>query len=88
MSDKAYKDREQRAAEADVEHFSEDLGPFVVAADTTRMPMVFTDAKKPDNPIIYANNAFLKLTGIRSRRAAGAKLQLPAREPAGPQSPG
>jgi PAS domain S-box-containing protein len=63
MSDKAHKDREQQAAEADVEHFKEDLGPFVVAADTTRMPMVFTDAKKPDNPIIYANDSFLKLTG-------------------------
>jgi PAS domain S-box-containing protein len=63
MSDKAYKDQEQKAAEADVEHFKDDLGPFVVAADTTRMPMVFTDAKKPDNPIIYANDAFLKLTG-------------------------
>ena len=47
MSDKAHKDQEQKAAEAEVEHFSQDLGPFVVAADTTRMPMVFTDAKKP-----------------------------------------
>ena len=61
MSDKAYKDREQKAAEAEVEHFKDDLGPFVVAAETTRMPMVFTDAK-PDNPIIFANEAFLKLT--------------------------
>jgi len=63
MSDKAPKDREQHAAEAQVEGFKEDLGPFVVAADTTRMPMVFTDAKKPNSPIIYANNAFLELTG-------------------------
>jgi PAS domain S-box-containing protein len=63
MSDKAHKDQGQKAAEADVERFKEDLGPFVIAADTTRMPMVFTDAKKPDNPIIYANDAFLKLTG-------------------------
>ena len=63
MSDKAHKDQEQKAAEANVEAFSEDLGPFVVAAQTTRMPMVFTDAKKPDNPIIYANDSFLKLTG-------------------------
>jgi PAS domain S-box-containing protein len=63
MSDKAHKDHEQKAAEADVQHFKEDLGPFVVAADTTRMPMIFTDARKPDNPIIFANNAFLKLTG-------------------------
>jgi PAS domain S-box-containing protein len=63
MSDKAPKDKEQKAAEADVEHFKEDLGPFVVAAETTRMPMIFTDAKKPDHPIIFVNDAFLELTG-------------------------
>ncbi len=62
MSDKAPKDEEQRAAEADVEEFKEDLGPFVVAADTTRMPMIFTDAKVAGNPIIFANDSFLKLT--------------------------
>ena len=62
MSDKAFKDREQQAAEAEVQDFREDLGPFVVAAETTRMPMVFTDAKKPDNPIIFVNDSFLKLT--------------------------
>lgn len=63
MSNKAHKDEGQKAAEADVERFSEDLGPFVIAADTTRMPMVFTDANKPDHPIIYANDAFLDLSG-------------------------
>ena len=63
MSDKAPKDAEQKAAEAKVEEFSDDLGPFVVAADTTRMPMVFTDGKRPDHPIIYANDSFIKLTG-------------------------
>ncbi len=62
MSDKAHKDHKQKAAEAEVENYKEDLGPFVIAADTTRMPMVFTDAK-PGNPIIYVNQAFLKLTG-------------------------
>ena len=35
----------------------------MIAADTTRMPMLFTDANKPDNPIIYVNDAILKLTG-------------------------
>jgi PAS domain S-box-containing protein len=63
MSNKAIKDREQKAAEANVKHFKEDLGPFVIAAETTRMPMIFTDARKPDHPIIFANDAFLKLTG-------------------------
>lgn len=52
----------QEAAEAEVQHFREELGPFVVAAEETRMPMVFTDAKGRDNPIIFANDSFLKLT--------------------------
>lgn len=63
MSDKAPKDREQKAAEATIKQFKEFLGPFVVAAETTRMPMLFTDAAKPDNPIIFANDSFLELTG-------------------------
>ena len=63
MSDKAPKDQEQKAPEAEVEDFKEDLGPFVVAAESTRMPMVFTDAKVAGNPIIFANDSFLELTG-------------------------
>ena len=63
MSDKAPKDQQQKDAEAEVEGFAQELGPFVVAADTTRMPMAFTDAKKPANSIIFANDAFIKLTG-------------------------
>ena len=63
MSDIAPKDQEQRRAEAEVAAFQADLGPFVIAAETTRMPMVFTDAKEADNPIIFANDSFLKLTG-------------------------
>ena len=63
MSDKAFKDQEQKVAEAQVEEFRGDLGPFVIAAETTRMPMVFTNAQEPGNPIIFANDAFLELTG-------------------------
>jgi PAS domain S-box-containing protein len=63
MSDKASKDQEQKAAEAEVVEFEEDLGPFVIAAETTRMPMVFTDAKVGGNPIVFVNDSFLKLTG-------------------------
>ena len=62
MSIKA-KSKEQNRAEAEVEEFKKDLGPFVVAAESTRMAMVFTDAKAPKNPIIFANDSFLCLTG-------------------------
>ena len=40
------KSKEQKAAESEVESFRKDLGPFVVAAETTRMAMVFADAKE------------------------------------------
>jgi hypothetical protein len=55
----ADKSDEQKVAESKVEGFEEKLGPFVVAAETTRMAMLFADAKRPDNPIIFANDSFL-----------------------------
>jgi PAS domain S-box-containing protein len=65
------KSGEQKIAEAEVEGFRKDLAPFVVAAETTRMAMVFTDAKGPDNPIIFANNSFLSLTGYDREEVLG-----------------
>ncbi len=52
------KSEEQKFAEAEVEGFQKELGPFVVAGETTRMAMVFTDAREFDNPIIFANDSF------------------------------
>jgi PAS domain S-box-containing protein len=57
------KSAEQKIAESEVESFRQARGPFVVAAETTRMAMVFTDAKEAGNPIIFANESFLALTG-------------------------
>ncbi|MDZ4366113.1 MAG: HWE histidine kinase domain-containing protein [Afipia sp.] len=65
------KTKDQAAAESEVEGFRKDLGPFVVAAETTRMAMVFTDAKSSDNPIIFANDSFLKLTGYDRAEVLG-----------------
>ena len=68
MSDKS---EGQKSAEAEVESFRKNLGPFVVAAETTRMAMVFMDAKEPDHPIIFANDAFLSLTGYDREEVLG-----------------
>ena len=65
MSDHAPKDAEQKIAEAEVAEDKDETSPFVVAAESTRMPMVFTDAREADNPIIFANDSFLKLTGYQ-----------------------
>jgi PAS domain-containing protein len=57
------KSEDQKVAEGKIEGFRKALGPFVVAAETTRMPMVFTDANDPGHPIIFVNDSFLSLTG-------------------------
>jgi hypothetical protein len=68
------KSEEQKVAEAEVESFRKDLGPFVVAAETTRMAMVFTDAKEPGHPIIFANNSLSFSNRIRPERSARFRL--------------
>ena len=63
MVELAYKSDGQKIAEAELKKLERRRGPFVVAAEMTRMAMVFTDAKEASNPIIFANDAFLELTG-------------------------
>lgn len=62
MSDDTNSPADQKIAEAEVEKFRRQLGPFVVAAEKTRMAMIFTNAGKSQNPIVFANDAFLELT--------------------------
>lgn len=46
-------------------------GVFVEAVRLTRMPMIVTDAALPGNPVIFANAAFIKLSGYRSDELTG-----------------
>lgn len=57
---------------------------FFAAVETTRMPMIVTDPKRPDNPIIFANNAFIDMTGYSREEIVGANcrfLQGPETDP-------
>lgn len=76
MPDLTKKSVGQKAAEAEVKKFRDDLGPFVVAAETTRMAMVFTDATEPDNPLIFANDSFLALTGYERGEVLGKSFNF------------
>lgn len=71
MSDDTNTLTDQKAAEADVDKFRRQLGPFVVAAEKTRMAMIFTNACKAENQIIFANDAFLQLTGFARDEVLG-----------------
>lgn len=70
------KSPRQNAAEAKVKGFRDDLGPFVVAAETTRMAMVFADAGASGYPIIFANDAFLALTGYAREEVLGQSFNF------------
>jgi len=76
MSEIVDKSDKQKEAEADVKAFEERLGPFVVAAEETRMAMVFADATELDHPIIFANDAFLALTGYAREEVLGQSFNF------------
>ena len=50
--------------------------PFAAPTRTTRMPMIITDPRLPDNPIVFANSAFLKLTGYESNEVLGCNCRF------------
>jgi PAS domain S-box-containing protein len=55
--------------------------PFASAVRATRMPMLITDPNQPDNPIVFMNDAFTKLTGYTRDEVMGKNcrfLQGPA----------
>ncbi|MCL6653737.1 PAS domain-containing protein [Agrobacterium rubi] len=64
-------------------HASED--PFAAAFKATRMPMLITDPRQDDNPIIFCNHAFSELTGYPLDELVGRNcrfLQGPDTDPA------
>lgn len=55
--------------------------PFAAAVRATRMSMIITDPRLPDNPITFANDAFLSMTGYAREEVMGRNcrfLQGPA----------
>lgn len=55
-------------------HVRED--PFAAAFKATRMPMIVTDPNQDDNPIIFCNAAFQRLTGYSNDELLGKNCRL------------
>ncbi|MGI4877365.1 MAG: PAS domain-containing protein [Janthinobacterium lividum] len=47
-----------------------------IAIDRTRMPMVISDPRLPDNPIVLANRAFLESTGYSAAEVIGRNCRF------------
>jgi len=68
---------------ADAWHMTDDLhvehgkgDPFAAAIRATRMSMIITDPRRPDNPIVFANDAFLRLTGYGRDEVIGKNCRF------------
>ncbi|WP_084697982.1 hybrid sensor histidine kinase/response regulator [Muricoccus aerilatus] len=60
-------------------------GPFLAALDRSGMSVVVTDPQLLDNPVVYVNPAFTRLTGYTAEEALGRNcrfLQVPETDPA------
>ncbi|WP_192841348.1 PAS domain-containing protein [Falsirhodobacter sp. alg1] len=50
--------------------------PFAAAVRATRMAMIVTNPALPDNPIVFANDAFLNLTGYSREEVLGRNCRF------------
>jgi PAS domain S-box-containing protein len=48
----------------------------LIAVERTRMPMVVTDPRQDDNPIVLANPAFLRLSGYAAGEVIGRNCRF------------
>ena len=58
-------------SERHIENVRQQGGFFVEAVRVTRMPMLVTDATLPGNPIVFANEAFVDLSGYTMDEIVG-----------------
>lgn len=75
--------RRERRLEDDDWHLTDQLhvehgkaDPFAAAVRATRMPMIICDARQDDIPIVFANAAFLGMTGYRREEVVGRNCRF------------
>ena len=77
--------RKDARIRAELAGLDDGTDPFTAAVRATRMPMVITNPHEADNPIVFANDAFCRLTGYAREEILGRNcrfLQGPESDPA------
>jgi PAS domain S-box-containing protein len=69
-------DNEHDRIEHEIVRVERSSDPFAAAVRTTRMPMLITDPNIHDNPIVFANNAFLRFTGYSRAEVIGRNCRF------------
>ncbi len=80
--DDAWRDRARITAE--LARLDDRTDPFAAAVRATRMPIIITNPRKHDNPIVFVNDAFCRLTGFARDEIMGRNcrfLQGPETDP-------
>ena len=67
---------EQDRIVAELVRVSDSSDPFAAAVKATRMPMLITDPHRPDNPIVFVNQAFIKLSGYSREEILGRNCRF------------
>ncbi len=49
---------------------------FFAAVEMTRMPMIVSNPREPDNPIVFVNNAFINMTGYSRAEVMGRNCRF------------
>ncbi|MFK3690928.1 PAS domain-containing protein [Agrobacterium tumefaciens] len=67
---------EERRIDREINQISSGSDPFAAAMRASRMPMIITDPRQPDNPIVFVNDAFASLTGYSRQEALGRNCRF------------
>jgi PAS domain S-box-containing protein len=67
---------EDQRIDAELHRLSGGSDPFAAAVRATRMPMLITDPRQDDNPIVFVNDAFARLTGYTRSETLGRNCRF------------
>ena len=60
----------------EIEGLDNQTDPFVAAVRATRMPMIITNPRLPDNPVVFANPSFCRLSGYSREEILGRNCRF------------